>query len=280
MRKLYLIIAMIFLVSFLACEDETTKYIENDSDPAIPQGVYSVTGDNLVTVYWNPVQDSDLDYYKVWRSDNDTQYTRIATTDTTFYADDSVSNDDTYYYAVSSVDLSGNESALSPETVFDTPRPKGNTVLSNFKTEPSHGGFDFSTHSVVPYNSINADIYLEYDTVFRAPDTTAEVFFINVANINVDIQDMGYTSDFDEIGYAPDSGWSEVGWVEVIFGHTYIIWTSDNHFAKIRVYQVFEPSFILIDWAYQGAVGNPELARPQHDADEYLRRTLNMKILK
>jgi hypothetical protein len=287
MRKLYFIFAMILLVGFLACEDETTKYIETDANPAIPQGVYSVTGDDLVTIYWYHVQDADLDYYKVWRSDDDYQYTRIGTTIDTFYVDDSVSNATTYYYAVSSVDLAGNESALSPETVFDTPRPDGVSILTNFKTDPSYAGFDFSTHSVVPYNSINADIYLEYDTVFKAPDTTTEVFFINVADIYTDIQDMGYTYDFDEINYVPDTlindtaaGWSEVGWVEVIFGHTYIIWTADNHFAKIRVYQVIEPSLIAIEWAYQESVGNPELARPQHDEDDYLRRTLNMTIIK
>jgi hypothetical protein len=37
-----------------------------------------------------------------------------------------------------------------------------------------------------------------------------------------------------------------------------VIWTADNHFAKIRVTAV-SPNFVEFDWAYQIADGNPEL---------------------
>jgi len=59
--------------------------------------------------------------------------------------------------------------------------------------------------------------------------------------------------------------------VEVIFGHSYIIWTRDNHFAKLRVNGFIRAYGIVFDWAYQVDPGNPELApRPPH-RDEYLR---------
>ena len=103
-------------------------------------------------------------------------------------------------------------------------------------------------------------------------------FFINVADVNTDIQDMGYTYDFDDIGYSPSEGWSSIGWTEVIDRHTYIIWTNDNHFAKLRVININGTSSVEFQWAYQTDTGNPELARPQHDED-YLKRTIDGMII-
>ncbi|HMB69817.1 MAG TPA: hypothetical protein VKU85_10915, partial [bacterium] len=54
--------------------------------------------------------------------------------------------------------------------------------------------------------------------------------------------------------------------VELIPGHTYVVWTHDSYFAKLRVVAIVEkagiPSAILFDWAYQVDQGNPELAPP------------------
>ena len=46
-------------------------------------------------------------------------------TDASRYVDDDVRNGSTYFYAVSAYDYDGNESELSPEQVYDTPRPSG-----------------------------------------------------------------------------------------------------------------------------------------------------------
>jgi hypothetical protein len=90
---------------------------------------------------------------------------------------------------------------------------------------------------------------------------------------------MGYTESFDDISYSPTDGWSSVGWSEIILGHTYIIWTSDNHFAKLRVTGIAAPYSVRFDWGYQVDPGNPELARPQHD-DSYLRQIKGLTIIK
>ncbi|KPK99662.1 MAG: hypothetical protein AMJ91_07015, partial [candidate division Zixibacteria bacterium SM23_73_3] len=66
-------------------------------------------------------------------------------------------------------------------------------------------------------------------------------------------------------------GWSQVGWVEVILGHSYIIWTRDNHYAKLRVVGFTRSYGVIFDWAYQVDPGNQELApRPPH-GENYLR---------
>lgn len=273
MKKIALALLTVLTIGLVGCENETTRYIEIDNPPATPQGVWSLTGDNMVTVFWLPVQDADLDHYEVWWSADDIEYEYVASADTTFYIDDDVDNGTTYYYAVLAVDRAGHESDLSYETVFDTPRPEGRGItITDFRNIPEDAGFDFSLASTVRYDNPGADIYLEYDDIL-------ETFFLNVANVNTDIQDMGFTYEFDEIGYAPDSGWSQVGWVEVIQGHTYIIWTDDNHFAKIRPYAVFGTYGVQVQWAYQTDIGNLELARPQHD-NNYTGRTIGGTLLK
>ena len=281
MKKILLIsLAMLTLIALVGCDErEVIRYVEIDNDPATPQGVYSITADEAIYIYWLPVQDSDLDYYRIWYSSSaDGVYEYIGTSADEAYVDYDVQNGVTYYYAVTAVDFAGHESELSYETIFDTPRPERfGQDLYDFNYFSSVSGFDLSAGAVVPDNSLAADIYIDYDVVLEA-------FFINVADAETDIQDMGFTEDFDEIGYAPSEGWSYVGWVEVIVGHTYIVWTSNDHFAKIRVtsadYTNFE--YITFDWAYQTSTTDPgrmELSRPQHD-ENYLKHDIRTKEIK
>ncbi len=278
MKKIILLVmTLVSMVVMFGCEEERkVVYIEENNPPAIPQGVYSVTGDGRVSIYWLPVQDEDLDYYRVWWNDEPTgQFEVIGTSTQLYYIDTDVDNGVTYYYAVTAVDNDGNESELSYENVYDTPRPEGqNQSLYEFVGHPDGSGFDLSAAQVVPYNSVNADFYIDFDT-------DLETFFINVADEETDIQDLGYTADFDEIGYAPADGWSFVGWSEIIEGHTYVIWTRDDHFAKIRVTYADYDNFdnIIFDWAYQTSTTDPgrmELARPPH-AEDYLRHDVRNK---
>lgn len=276
-KSVITLMALLIIVAFTGCEDqEVIRYVEIDDNPATPQGVYSITADGAIYIYWLPVQDDDLDYYRIWWSDTaDGLYEFIGTSSDESYTDTDVTNGVTYFYAVSAVDISGNESELSYETIFDTPRPESyDQDLYDYAFFPNSSGFDLSSGSVTAYDALAADIYIDYDPVL-------ESFFINVTDEQTDIQGMGYTENFDEIGYAPSDGWSYVGWVEVIVGHTYVIWTRDDHFAKIRVtdadYTDFE--FITFDWAYQTATTDPgrmELSRPIH-AEDYLKDEIKTK---
>ena len=78
MKKLIIAILMISAVALIGCDDETVRYIDNP--PATPQGVYSVTGNDTVFIYWLPVQDEDFDYYRVWWSPDDDVYELMTTT--------------------------------------------------------------------------------------------------------------------------------------------------------------------------------------------------------
>jgi hypothetical protein len=69
---------------------------------------------------------------------------------------------------------------------------------------------------------------------------------------------MGPTVDIYDIEIAPVSGWSTVKFVEAILGHTYVIWTWDNHFAKVRISSMTDER-VVFDWAYQLVEGEPLL---------------------
>ena len=272
MKKAFFITVLLAALGAIGCEDKADYVVVNeivvdeDVAPPVPQGVYSITGDEEVLLYWLPVDDVNNDFatYIVYRSNYPaTGYLEIGRTTGEYFIDRRVTNGRTYYYAVSSVDVDGNLSDLSYENVFDTPRPQGaSRTLFDLYVLPAYSGWDLSAEGPVNYHDSDfCDFFLEY---FDGDG----VFYFNVGNRWTDIQDMGYTGTLDDIDYAPDSGWSLNGWCEVILGHTYIIWTGDNHFAKIRVKAINNEN-IIFDWAYQVAVGNPELKPVIERAPDY-----------
>jgi len=248
MKTLYIIGTAILLITAIGC-DERLTFIDL-TPPAPPQGLYTTTGDNVVGVSWVSNTEHDLAGYNVYVSEDPAgRFELIATTRQNYFADIGVRNGTTYYYAVSAFDHTGNESRLSDEIAYETPRPEGyNVVLRNFRVSPDHSGYDFSTYSVGPYNDNYTDIFYEYYN---------GEYYMDVWE-DTDIQDMGYTNSLYTIGEAPDAGWSPTKDVRLIVGHTYVVWTWDNHYAKFRVVSL-SPSQIMMDWAYQTQTGNPRL---------------------
>ncbi|MGE5497630.1 MAG: hypothetical protein ACM3Q2_06160, partial [Syntrophothermus sp.] len=82
-------------------------------------------------------------------------------------------------------------------------------------------------------------------------------FYLNVWD-DSDIQAMGKTQDIYDIPTAPSRGWSPTKDTLAVIGHTYVIWTWDNHFAKIRITNITSER-ITFDWAYQEVKGNKDL---------------------
>jgi hypothetical protein len=265
-RCLWTAIATITAAMLLwGCDNNKTVFVpEHDTTaPGVPRGVSSITGDREVTLVWLGSTEDDLAGYVVYRDDNgDGTFGEIADIDVNqfrdewVYVDRSVSNSQTYDYAVGAYDYEGNESDLSYEDVFDTPRPAGYNVFVDATVDLS--GFDFSARSRVSYTSNNADIFFTYDDQLGT-------MFVEAAHADDDIQDFGYTSTLDAVDWAPEEGWSSVGWCELILGHSYVVWTSDNRYAKIRVIELGD-NWLRFDWAHQEDPGNPELKRGVPDS--------------
>lgn len=247
-----LVIAALVLPFVAGCGNDDPVVVENkdNTPPFPPDGVFSVTGDGLVTLYWNANWEDDLAGYAVFRNDQpDGAYTHIADVpaDQTWYDDTDVINGETWFYAVLAFDKANNESDLSYELVFDTPRPAGdNLILFDFMGQSSAlSGYDFSSLSGAAqlYTLGSTDIY------FGVENGANTVFTTN----QVDIQDYGYMENLDVVDWAPEQGWAPSGRAEAIEGHGYVVRIMGSqgiNYAKFRVKAV-SPSSVTIDWAYQ-----------------------------
>jgi len=247
MRVIILITTSILLI-FMGCINNSVQ--PDVTPPSIPRGLYAYAGDNFVELSWDQNPESDLAGYNIYVCNSyDGKYRIIKSTSETFYIDYNTANGQTYYYRISAYDRSGNESYLSRQTVFATPRPEGHNVkLWDYHSSPNYSGYDFSTNTIGPYNDQYTDIFFEY---------YENIFYLDVWD-DTEIQDMGYTNSLDEIFCSPTTGWSPTKDVRLIVGHTYVIRTWDKHYAKVRVLSLTN-TYLIFEWAYQLQVDNPYL---------------------
>ncbi len=226
--------------------------------PAEPTGIVVVNGDNRVDLYWNENRESDISGYNVYySSEYDGRYELIGSTETNYFIDRDVNNGTTYYYAVTAYDYNQNESELSLDAIYATPRPEGfNQSIFDFQRFPENSGYAFSEYQVVPYDDLESDVFFE---LFEGE------YYLNVWD-DSDIQNMGPTNDIYDIPFAPTSGWAPDKYEVAQVGHTYVIWTWDNHFAKIRIKNITNDR-VVFDWAYQLVEGNNQL-KPKNKGTE------------
>lgn len=238
--------------------------------PAAPRGLRSVTGDHTAYLSWLGNTESDVAGYRIYEGPcaggSGCPYDRIGSTGGTTFTASGLANGVTRFYAVAAYDFAGNESALSYETIFDTPRPEGfGAQLTSYVNTPAAGGWDLSAARGRAWDDPATDIFYGHS------GTTLLMFGRDDALSQTDIQDAGYATSLDAVDFAPNGGWSPTGTAELIPGHCYIVWTRDDHYAKFRVTRLIAqpsgPPIVEFDWAYQVDTGNPELkARPVRHA--------------
>jgi len=260
-------LAVLALISLGCCDDECDVVAIDNVAPAEPIGVFSVTGDETVSIYWWHNTERDLAGYNIyWKDRPAGSFRFLADTGQNSFIDTGLQNGTTYYYIVTAFDRAGNESVASVE-IFDTPRPEGfglaiyNVEKRGFGGNYLLNGYDFDMRrrldGTVP--ETEADIIYSFDGDF---------YIMYVPDFGTDIQDAGYIP-LEDVNWAPEFGWSPTGTVELIPGHSYIVWTRTNNFAKFQVSEVegdLNEDFVVIDWAYQESKGNPELVPPRRAA--------------
>jgi hypothetical protein len=263
MKKLLAPIVLVGLVLAGCGDDTTTRPLV---PPAAPRGLFSVTGDGIVTLVWLANTEPDVVGYRIYQascaSGSGCPYERIGTVAAPAgeqyveYVVTGLTNGETVFFAVAAVDGEGLESELSWNDVFDTPRPAGtNLVLYNYLGSLYDVGYDFSAFGRTDFPDPPTDIFYGYRV-----DSTGFVYQqIFVPDYGTNIQDAGYALALDAVDFAPTDGWSPSGTVEAVVGHNYVVWTRDNHYAKFRVTAV-GPTTVTLDWAYQIDPGNQELA--------------------
>jgi hypothetical protein len=220
--------------------------------PSPPSGLRTATGDNFIELFWAENREADISGYNVYVSSSyDGRYEFISSTTSAYFYDEGARNGNLYYYAVSAYDYDGNESELSADVAYDIPRPEGyDVMLYNAVSSPAQSGYDFSRYAVVPVDDKYADMWY----------VSSNGSMIMRVDTDSDIQDMGPTSSVLSIGTAPVSGWSSTHEAVLVAGHTYVVWTWDDHYAKFRV-STLSPGRVVFDWAYQLIPANRLLKR-------------------
>lgn len=240
-KRTMIVNAAVFLAIFGCCQR-----------PDMVRNAVTVTGDRVVKIFWDKNDESNIDFYRVYRCYTASGYYElIAETHFEYFYDYAVTNGITYYYALSAVNGCGDEGSLTDYLIYDTPRPQGYFAsICDITVNPELAGWDFSSYSHCDAQSPLCDIYYE---VYNGTG------YIVCADLSTDIQDMGWAYSFDDISYAPTTGWSTTGDATAVPNHIYVVWTRTNNYAKIYVRSVSSME-IIFDWAYQLEPGNRELS--------------------
>jgi hypothetical protein len=148
--------------------------------------------------------------------------------------------------------------------------PEGyGVIVQDSWARPDLAGYDFSAYSVLPYDASGSDIYYEY--------TGGEYYM--VVRTDSDIMDMGPTGSLLDVRTVPAAGWSATHDVRLRVGHTYVVWTWDDHYAKFRVTSL-STGRVVFDWAYQLQVGTPLLKRAAGDRRPVAETLLGLDRIK
>lgn len=142
----------------------TTNVIQDTNPPVAPSGLAAQAGDGQVILTWNANVDSDLAGYHIYRSLNmDSGFTRLNTTmlptsSSPTYTDTDVTNGTEYFYTVSAVDDSDNESEVSAK-VSATPKK----LLGDIQVTSTPSGAAIyidgeDTGEVTPYTFTDKDV--------------------------------------------------------------------------------------------------------------------------
>lgn len=238
-----------------------------------PQGIGSVSLNGAVQLYWsaNSVTASagTFDHYLVYSTSYDagrgvcaSNWVLEGSTVSDGFLVGDLTNGVSACYVVSAVTHDGHESQWS-EARLDTPRPDGRNVIVYARAaRPDSSGFLFADEIAktigVVANGARADLDLFVD---RRADGTVWLTPAR-AGVTMALYSSTPVSDLTAVDRAP-STILVPGAYQAMPGYAYVFRvqkTSGVHFAALRVAYATS-DYVVFDWAYQPAVGNPELNR-------------------
>lgn len=117
-------IASVLLLSLLlynGCQRPTETVDDSNIPPAVPTGLYVYyASDGEITIDWQSSSERDIKGYNIYRKTDSTESKKIDYTTDSYYFDDSLDYNVTYYYKITSVNIWDEESGFTNE-VFATP---------------------------------------------------------------------------------------------------------------------------------------------------------------
>jgi fibronectin type 3 domain-containing protein len=230
-------------------EDSATP--ADATPPAAPTGLAATAGDATVSLDWDDNGESDLDGYNVYRSTTPGGgYSQLngALLSSSDYTDNSVSNDTTYYYIVTAVDTSSNESGYSNEasaTPTDTTPPAAPTGLAatagdatvsldwNDNGEGDLDGYNVyrSTTQGSGYSKLNGSLLSSSDYTDNNVSNGTTYYYV-VTAVDTSSNESGYSG---EVSATPQAGPSNAMHVADIAMSTKVAGKNVNGIATVTV---------------------------------------------
>ncbi|MDA3851928.1 MAG: cellulase family glycosylhydrolase [Spirochaetaceae bacterium] len=178
---------------------------EDTTAPAVPSDLsasnISSTG---ATLSWSAVSDSDLAGYNVYRGNSQANLTLVATPMTALWQNSGLSGETTYYYTVSAVDTSNNESAQSVMISLTTPAAEDDdgddqTVESDLSLQLQSSDSSSITNTLGYKVRVNN----QGDSAVDLSDVTLRYYFSGD-------NDAGFSFWCDYAGGPISSGWDSI----------------------------------------------------------------------
>ncbi|HKO16225.1 MAG TPA: hypothetical protein VJU87_08295 [Gemmatimonadaceae bacterium] len=268
-------LSLVGVLPLAACELNTAPSLQGGGQEQLPAplGLTSISLNHAVQLSWSdnvPQTGGSLfSYYRVYSATYDAtsntcdaDYALEGSTVSDGFLAANLTNGASRCYWVSAVDVYGYESDWSTPRQ-DTPRYDArNVVVYASDVRPDSSGFLFYDGLTQRYGVVSSDGRTDLDfTIERHSDGT---LWFNPARADVQMALYGSApvTDLTSIDYAETSTLSSVT-VEAAPGYAYIFGTvkSDGvHYAGVRVAYIAQ-DYVVLDWSYQSAIGNPELVR-------------------
>lgn len=266
---------------YVATRDENGNEIANSDIITIdlqshlpaPQGLASISLNRAVQLSWssNAVDASiqTFDHYRVYSTAYDgsrgvctSDWVLEGTTVSDGFLAGNLTNGVSRCFAVSAVTHDGHETQWS-DAHLDTPRYDAQNVLvyaTLARTDSS--AFIFSDDTTRTFGVVAPVTRRDVDfTIVRRPDNS---LWITPAQASVSVATFGTgpVPALTSVDRAPSTGYANTA-VQAVPGRAYvfkIVKADGTHFGAIRV-GFATPDYLVFDWSYQSASGNPELNR-------------------
>ena len=237
-----------------------------------PLGLVPVSLDQAIQLSWQPnaragAAASLFSYYRVYSTDYQigtntctSSWVLEGTTVSEDFIASGLVNGVSRCYAVSAVSIDGHESQWSVPT-YDTPRPDARNILVNaYQVTPATSGFLFYDASTQTLGEVTSGARTDIDFfVDRHGDGT---LWLKPVRAGTGVQSLGAVGDLTSIDIAPLTGYgtAEVQ-AQIGYGYAWQMTQTDGvHYGGVRV-TALGSDYVILDWSYQTAAGNPELRR-------------------
>lgn len=237
-----------------------------------PTGLGSISLNAAVQLFWDPNAvnaSASFDHYLVYSSSYDNSRA-VCNADWAFegstvsdgFLVGNLTNGNSRCYAVSAVTVDGHESVWSTSRL-DTPRYDArNVFVYNRQTRPDSAGFLFLDEVAKKIGSVANTSRTDLDFTIERHDDGSMWFSPARTGVTMALYSTTPVTDLTSIDKAPASGLGAVS-IEAIPGYAYVFRvqkTDGVHFAAARV-DFIGANYVVFDWSYQSAIGNPELDR-------------------